>query len=84
MNPPQVRETTAYDVDKLQELVGIQAIDRLRVLVRKLHKEFGHDAIIWHINSSGVGGGVADILNSLVPFSTRLGVTTRWIVIGGD
>ncbi len=84
MNPLQVRETTAYDVDKLQELVGIQAIDRLRVLVRKLHKEFGHDAIIWHINSSGVGGGVADILNSLVPFSSQLGVTTRWIVIGGD
>lgn len=84
MNPPQVREVTAFDIDRLQELVGVQAIRRLRLLARKLHKAFNGSPTVWHINSSGVGGGVADILNSLIPFSTQLGIRTQWFVIGGD
>ncbi|MFC1658798.1 GNAT family N-acetyltransferase [Candidatus Omnitrophota bacterium] len=38
---------------------------------------------VWHINSAGVGGGVADILKSLIPISNCLGVHMTWIVIGG-
>ncbi len=84
MNPPIIRDATTFDIDRLQEIVGVRAIRRLRLLARKLHKKFHGSATIWHINSSGVGGGVADILNFLVPFSTELGVPTQWLVIGGD
>ena len=37
-----------------------------------------------HVNSTRVGGGVAEILNRLVPMLTELGVDTTWEVIEGD
>lgn len=90
MNGPTIRTVSAFDVQGLAEIVGAKAIDRLRLLVRRIHKEFrGHNGnggavTVWHINSSAVGGGVADILNSLVPFSREIGLPAEWFVIGGD
>ncbi len=37
-----------------------------------------------HVNSTRVGGGVAEILNRLVPMLGELGVDTAWEVIEGD
>jgi len=37
-----------------------------------------------HVNSTPVGGGVAEILTRLVPLVRELGVDTRWDVIKGD
>jgi trehalose synthase len=37
-----------------------------------------------HVNSTRVGGGVAEILDKLVPLSRELGIDTRWEVITGD
>ncbi|MFQ5792708.1 MAG: glycosyltransferase [Acidobacteriota bacterium] len=87
MHPAFVREPAEFDLQGLQALVGAAALARLRRLARRLHLAFDGrtgQTSVWHINSSGVGGGVADILNFLVPFSTQLGVPTRWLVIGGD
>ncbi len=38
---------------------------------------------IQHVNSTAVGGGVAEILTRLVPMMNELGVQTRWDVIKG-
>lgn len=37
-----------------------------------------------HVNSTRVGGGVAEILDKLVPLSRELGLDARWEVISGD
>ncbi len=37
-----------------------------------------------HVNSTRVGGGVAEILEKLVPLSCELGLDTRWEVITGE
>jgi trehalose synthase len=37
-----------------------------------------------HVNSTRVGGGVAEILEKLVPLSRELGIDARWEVITGD
>ncbi|MGZ8215399.1 MAG: glycosyltransferase, partial [Methylosarcina sp.] len=37
-----------------------------------------------HVNSTRLGGGVAEILDKLVPLSRELGIDTRWEVITGD
>lgn len=37
-----------------------------------------------HVNSTRVGGGVAEILEKLIPLSRELGIDTRWEVITGD
>lgn len=38
----------------------------------------------WHINSTSSGGGVAEMLQSVLSYLQGGGVTTRWAVIDGD
>lgn len=42
------------------------------------------DKTVIHVNSTRIGGGVAEILDKLVPLSRELGIDTRWEVITGD
>jgi trehalose synthase len=37
-----------------------------------------------HVNSTRVGGGVAEILDKLVPLQRELGMDVRWEVLSGD
>jgi trehalose synthase len=37
-----------------------------------------------HLNSTGVGGGVAEILTSMIPLSRWYGLDTHWLVIPPD
>jgi trehalose synthase len=37
-----------------------------------------------HVNSTRVGGGVAEILDKLIPLMRELGIDTRWEVITGE
>lgn len=40
--------------------------------------------IVWNINSTAHGGGVAELLASLVPYDRDAGVDERWLVIEGS
>lgn len=53
-------------------------IDDLRLLADKLRGK-----VIRNINSTAVGGGVAEILNRMVPFLQELGIDAHWDVIKG-
>jgi trehalose synthase len=59
-------------------IVGQPEIDELRALA----KELGGRRVKM-VNSTAVGGGVAEILNRLVPLMEEIGVPTRWEVITG-
>jgi trehalose synthase len=37
-----------------------------------------------HVNSTRVGGGVAEILQQMIPLIKELGITVRWEVLEGD
>jgi trehalose synthase len=39
--------------------------------------------VVWNVNSTARGGGVAELLESLVPYARGAGVDARWIVIDG-
>ncbi len=39
---------------------------------------------IWNVNSTAKGGGVAEMLATLLPYARGVGVDARWLVIGGD
>jgi trehalose synthase len=41
------------------------------------------DRAIWNVNSTAVGGGVAEILTSILSYSRGAGVNARWMVIEG-
>ncbi len=62
-----------------EHIVGKNIIDELRMLGEKLSGR-----VIQNINSTAVGGGVAEILNHLLPLLRELGVDAQWDVIKGD
>lgn len=65
-------------IDDYIPIVGQSVIDDLKLIAEKLQGK-----LIQHINSTAVGGGVAEILNRMVPLLNELGVKTRWDVIKG-
>src|SRR3954471_11790672 len=40
--------------------------------------------VVWNINSTAQGGGVVELLHSLVPYARGAGVDARWVVIEGS
>jgi trehalose synthase len=61
-------------------IIGGPATQELRLIGEKLRGK-----VIKNINSTAVGGGVAEILSRMVPLLQELGVDARWDVIrGGD
>lgn len=53
-------------------------IDDLKLLGEQLKGK-----VVQQLNSTAVGGGVAEILNRMVPLLNQLGVDTRWDLIKG-
>ncbi|AEH44475.1 glycosyl transferase group 1 [Thermodesulfatator indicus DSM 15286] len=64
---------------KYEAIVGSDVIDQLKQMASRLK-----DARILHVNSTRYGGGVAEILRSMVPLMEALGLSVRWEVIAGD
>jgi trehalose synthase len=53
-----------------------QAIDASRRLLR--------GRVVWHVNSTARGGGVAELLQSLLAYARGAGVDVRWMTISGN
>jgi trehalose synthase len=67
---------------KLQDyeaVVGVDVVNELRVVAERVRNKR-----LQNINSTPVGGGVAEILTRMVPLLRELGVETTWDVIKGD
>lgn len=60
-------------------VVGEDVINHLQQLARRLK---GMKVV--HVNSTRLGGGVAEILTKLVPLKRELGLEASWEVITGD
>ncbi|MDD5680755.1 MAG: glycosyltransferase [Candidatus Omnitrophica bacterium] len=65
-------------IDEYIPIVGESIIEDLKLLGQKLSGK-----VIQNINSTSVGGGVAEILNRMIPLLKELGVDARWDVIKG-
>jgi trehalose synthase len=65
-------------LDAYTPFVGAGTIDELRLLGERLRGR-----VVQNINSTAVGGGVAEILNRLIPLLREVGVDARWDVIRG-
>ncbi len=65
-------------LDDYEAIIGRAELDEIYFLARKLR---GKTAKM--VNSTAVGGGVAELLSRLVPLLNELEVSTRWDVITG-
>lgn len=66
-------------IQDYEPIVGRSYIEELRMLGDRLSGK-----IIQSINSTYIGGGVAEILSHMVPLFNQLGVDIRWNVIRGN
>ena len=65
-------------LDDYSSVIGAGEVAELRTLAKPLA---GRSVVM--INSTAVGGGVAEILNRLVPLAEELGINIRWEVMTG-
>ncbi len=66
-------------LEDYKPIVGPNVIQELRLLGERLHGKS-----VENVNSTRVGGGVAEILVNLVPLLKQVGVDASWEVISGD
>jgi trehalose synthase len=65
-------------LDDYEPIIGKPQLDELRYLARPLRSK-----TVKMVNSTSMGGGVAEMLNRLIPLLSELEVVTRWDVITG-
>ena len=66
-------------LNEYEAIVGEEVVSQLSRLAERLAPR-----TLVHINSTRVGGGVAEMLERSVPLLNQLGLETRWEVIQGD
>lgn len=69
----------SHILQKYAPVVGEDVIEHLRQLSRPLT---GMNIV--HLNSTKIGGGVAEILHKMVPLMNELGLNTSWEIIEGE
>lgn len=67
------------DIKNYQPIVGENVISEIYYLSEKLK-----GVTVENINSTTVGGGVAEILSKMIPLLNQIGVSAKWNAIKGD
>jgi trehalose synthase len=72
----------AVSLERFRALLG----DRFTELedATRTARELFAGRVIWHVNSTARGGGVAEMLQSLLAYARGAGVDVRWVTISGN
>ncbi len=66
------------NIDSYRRIVGDELIDEILGLARELE-----GVRVCHINSTGYGGGVAELLSRHIPLARALGIDADWRLVQG-
>jgi trehalose synthase len=74
------------DPMSLERLAGLLDPDRAKLLVdgAELAKDILRDRVVWNVNATATGGGVAEMLTTLLAYSRGAEVDARWVVLDGN
>lgn len=75
----QLVEVGRRSIEPYADIVGDEVVAELRSLAEELK-----GLKIVHINATPYGGGVSEMLRSLIPLERDLGINAEWRVISGD
>src|SRR5689334_6069097 len=70
-------------VKRLASVIGAERYGRLQSAAQDFRTRFS-GRTVWNVNSTAVGGGVAEMLHALVGYVEDLQIAIRWLVIHGD
>ncbi len=79
-------QTVAIEPTPLERLGSLLAPDRARLLAEAAARTRAvlGDRVVWNVNATAHGGGVAEMLQALLAYGRGAGVDTRWLTLDGD
>ncbi len=73
----------AYSIERFAPLVGEMDVGALAEKAKSLHERLT-GRVFWTVNSTAVGGGVAEMLRPLLAYARGMGIDARWLVVQGN
>jgi trehalose synthase len=75
-------ELSVLSLDRYAALLGPDAMRAVTGRIRELKARLD-GRVVWNISSAAVGGGVAEMVRSILAYARGAGVDARWAVIEG-
>jgi len=72
----------AISPERFRPLLG-ESYSQVEDAIRKA-RDVLSGRVVWHVNSTARGGGVAELLQSLLAYGRGAGVDLRWLTISGN
>jgi trehalose synthase len=82
LGPIQVVPLNARSPAPFATVLGPESVQDLETTAAALRRRLG-GRVIWNVNSTAAGGGVAELLHSLLAYARGFEVDARWVVISG-
>jgi len=76
-------EVPRRPVSRLKPVIGARRFEQVTQAAERTRAVLA-GRTIWNVNSTAVGGGVAEMLQVLVGYVQDLGIAIGWLVISGD
>lgn len=70
-------------IEKFRPVIGDKATDELLEIGKQVAMSL-QGRTVWNVNSTAAGGGVAEMLQTLLSYGCGAGVDTQWLVTSGD
>jgi trehalose synthase len=70
-------------VERFEPLLGAAAVEHARQRAQEVRDLLAGQAV-WNVNSTAAGGGVAEMLATLLGYPRSAGIDARWLVIEGS
>ena len=70
-------------LERLAAILPADRAARLEAAAERARATFG-DRVVWHVNATAHGGGVAEMLQTLLAYGKGAGIENRWLVLDGD
>ena len=76
-------QVQALAPERLAPLIGPERMERFHKFAQAA-RDMLSGAVVLNVNSTATGGGVAEMLQTLLAYARGVGVDARWVVIEGD
>jgi len=76
-------DVQALDAARLEPLIGTERLAQFERVAEAAQAALAGSSVL-NVNSTATGGGVAEMLQTLLAYARGAGVDARWIVIEGD
>lgn len=71
------------EITPLAELVGDDRWSQVQTTWNETREKLSGQTV-WHVNATATGGGVAEMLQAVLPLWRAMGMTARWLVLHGE